>query len=200
MKYALVGLSFAASLGAPLQSANAQAFGIEMGAPASELNGATLVDNSGPLKVYKLTKPPKPHSEFETYQILATDKEGICKVAAIGKDHSPDQAGYDVRAAYNGLRDSLKEKYGNGQEYDFIRSTALWDAYDEFAMSLVQGERTLAFFLTPDTANALPPGVRSIALEAEAVSSKSTYVTLGYEFENFDRCRAERTLNDEDGL
>lgn len=63
---------------------SAQAFGFELGTPVSSLKGAEIVNEDGPLKTYKLETPPLPHSEFSSYMVLATEREGICKVAGIG--------------------------------------------------------------------------------------------------------------------
>lgn len=106
---------------------SAQAFGFGMGTPVSSLKGAEIANEDGPLKTYKLETAPFPHSEFSSFMVLATEREGICKVAGIGRDHQNDADGYDIRAAFDALSDGLKAKYKGGRKYDFLHRGSIWD-------------------------------------------------------------------------
>lgn len=202
MKFISIVLAYTLLAFGVAQTSSAQAFGIQMGQNPAELAGAILIENQtqGELKAYQMKTAPQPHSEFESYTIWATDDLGVCKVVGIGKDHSPDKSGYGIRNAYSELKGALTSKYGQGKEFDFLHGGSIWNEMDEFAMSLKQGERTLASYFDRDEQNELPDEIVAISLQAHATGSRTTFLMLQYEFENFEACKAAQLKLDNNGL
>ena len=66
------------------------------------------------------------------------------------------------------------------------------DDYDEFMMSLTQEERYLSSFWPEEDSNRrLKENIKMISLSANGLSSHKGYINLGYEFENFEQCKAD---------
>lgn len=171
--------------------ASAQAFGIEKGTPIESLQ---VVREVRPSEF--MIAVPKPHSEFESYVVIAPPEVGVCHVRGIGKDHDNDRYGSSVKSAFTKLSSALSNTYGANDNYDFIRNGALWDGADEWVMSIRQSERTYATFWT----ETLPAGLESVLLGVEALSSDTAYITLGYDFDNRDECDRIRDSQNESGL
>jgi hypothetical protein len=178
-------------------NADAQAFGIRMGQKVASLDGAVEHKESRgrATRQYSVKTVPLPHSEFESYTVLETTKQGICKVVGIGKTHSADKYGVSLRSAFDDLDAALTSKYGEGKKFDFLHSGSIWSDADEFAMSLRLEERSLSKFWEMNEG-----AISSIALTAHALSPTDTYLRINYEFTNFEDCIAENKLGDQDGL
>jgi hypothetical protein len=178
--------------------AMAGVFGIEMGTPLSRLD-VVKVRKTAPLGIYEINVP-KPNSEFEAYMVVLTPKTGVCKIMGIGKDHPGDISGAEIRGVYSHLSDALTEKYGKHKTFDFIKAGSIWKDEGDFAMSLYQKERTLETFWDAEEASTLPSDLSSIDLQVTASSRSSTYLTLAYEFSNWDQCSQAREESDTSGL
>ena len=174
--------------------AQGQAFGVAMGDPASKYSAVS----TGTRFQFKI-KVPQPNSEFEFYLAIATPETGICKVSGIGKDRE-NKYGTEVKSAYDQLTAALTGRYGNAKSFDFLRPGAIWDGPDEFVWSIYKDERVLSAFWTRGDGASLPSNISAIGLSVEAVNASAAYISLGYEFANFDRCGAIRKSSDNTGL
>ena len=179
-------------------AAHGQAFGVKPGAPVSDYSARPAPGVADP-NFFVITVP-QPNSEFETYTAVATPETGICSVSGIGVTHRNDEYGVATKSAFADLRQALTSRYGAGQDFDFLRSGALWDEPREWVWSIYKKERTLASFWTVENGSSLPAGVHAIALEANAAGSSSPYVSLKYEFTNFSRCKSIRERQENNGL
>lgn len=176
--------------------ANAAAFGIEMGTPLSSLGNVQRRDAPN---VYEVT-PPQPHSEFDTYLVLAAPVHGVCKIVGIGKDHLGDRDGTSVRGRAAELTSTLTAKYGSSKLYDFLHAGSIWKDAGDWAMALRLKERSYARFWNREFASTLPSDVEGITLEAGATGPSTTYLRLTYEFTNMDQCLAPQKKKDEGSL
>jgi len=168
-----------------------QAFGINMGQSISSLD---IIEEPG-TGVYQVNVP-LPHNEFDSYLVVATENFGACKVSGIGKSHGNDRYGTSVRSSFRKLSEALENKYGKPTEdFDFLRPDALWDDSDEWVMAILQNERFLNKFWTN-----LNGDVKGIGLGVSALGSSSSYVSLGYQFSNFDDCVEEINSSGNKGL
>jgi len=175
---------------------DAQAFGVNMGDPVSKYGGKLTQHGK---HQYRITVP-LPNKEFESYLAYATPETGICKVSGIGRNYENDDYGTDVRVAYGNLRAALTAKYGNAKSFDFIVSGALWDEPREFVWSILKDERSISSYWDRDEGSNIPPNIAIIGLRVKAVSSRATYISLGYEFTNMDRCEAIARSSENRGL
>jgi hypothetical protein len=176
-------------------TAMAGPFGVTMGKPVAIYAGRPSTVKG----VYKVTAP-QPYSEFESYSVVATASSGVCKIWGIGRDHSNDRYGTDVRSAYDRLKSILDSKYGKSEEFSYLKSGALWKDSNEWVMSIRQKERTVITFWSVKDGPPLPDGLVSISLEIKATSSDTAYIDLTYEFENFKSCKTTLSAQDADGL
>ena len=76
------------------------------------------------------------------------------------------------------------------KRHDFLRSGSIWDEPEDWAMGLYKEERVLQSFWTFSPARS-EDGVQAVYLTANALSSSKGYVSLFYEFSNFDQCSKE---------
>lgn len=179
--------------------ATAQAFGVRMGAPVREYGGKRPAGVDNPY--YFSIDVPKPNGEFESYSALATPQTGICKVSAIGKTHENDAYGTEAKSAFSSLRLALRSRYGPSEDFDFIRNDALWDEPREWVWSIYKEERSVASFWTKEAGASLPAELKAIALDVNSVSpTDGAYLSLSYEFTNFDECKAVISRAESRGL
>lgn len=189
-----LGIALAvASLSAP---AYAQAFGVNAGDPVSKYSGKQSLAGK---QYYFQISVPQPNGEFESYTAFATPQTGICKVSGLGRNHD-DAYGSSLRQSFTRLSNALNERYGTGDQIDFIRTGALWDEPREFIWSIYKDERMLVTYWTPGSGATLPKGLQAVALDTRAVSSSNAYLVLTYEFDNFNRCKQIMESADNQGL
>lgn len=162
---------------AALSTSNAHAdsaFGIEYG---GELPSGSIDIDDG---FFTVSSPPKPHSMFEIYSVKYTAVTGVCYITAISETFENDKYGIKATAAYDKLAEALDGKYGpNGDAWETLKADALWDDADEFAMSLVQGDREHARWFKPTTDSQKEFDYVQIAIKA--LDRSDTYITLRYE-------------------
>lgn len=168
-------------------AAAAGPFGLEMGMPASKLQ---VIGKSQAPNTFRIA-PPSPDAEFTAYVVVASPKDGVCKVFAYGKIHENDADGATIRTVFNSVKADLAKQYGASGDFDFVDGTSPWIGRANYAMALRESHRTLASFWDPSEESTLPSDITAIKLEARAASASGTYVTVAYEFQNFDQCSAE---------
>lgn len=175
------------------QSSNAQAFGVRMGDSVANYAG-TPGSGKGQYKI----KVPQPNSEFESYLALTTPETGICAVTGLGRDHK-DAYGSEIRASYNKLKSVLTERYGDVEEYDFLKFKSIWNKPNEFNWGIYKQERTLAAFWKGGT-SPQNENIESVGMIVKSVNPDSAYISLRYEFRNIDRCMETKNKTDNAGL
>lgn len=176
-------------------------FGLRLGMPMAELRHS--VPSMHPVQgtqAFETATVPRPHSDFESYIILATARQGLCKVVGIGKSTMNDAYGEQLRSIFDRLVAALTEKYGEPQRLDNLRAGSIWNEPRDWMMSLRQNERTLFVLWPQQGQDSVGPGVRGVVLEARATSSNSGYVRLTYEGMNFRACQTELQSSDKDAL
>ena len=188
----LAGLTFAAS---PLLAQRPQLgtgpFGLPMGTTLAQLASFGPTEESDAKGFYKLRTVPKPHEDFETYIVAVSEKQGLCKIMAIGKDVSTSAQGYELRSAFESLDKILLEKYGDRKNFDFLNAGSIWDEPKDFMMGLVKKERTLSSYWDQSQGSHFTDHVNAITLETTALHSDVGYLQLRYEFENTKACLEE---------
>lgn len=171
------------------------AFGIEYGGELP--NNARETETAG---YYRVPSPPKPHSLFEGYAVHYTPETGVCMIYAFSKTFENDKYGTKAKEKYNSLGVSLKKKYGpNGDKWEELKASALWKDPDEFAQSLVTGDRNHSRWFKPAAGS--NSEFDYIEINIEALDSSKTYITLRYQnYELFDKCRAILDQADDSSL
>ena len=151
------------------------AFGIEYGGELPE--SAEQTERTG---LYRVPSPPKPHSLMEGYNVIYTPETGVCAIASYTKTFENDKYGTKATEAYDRLVKALNKKYGpNGDIWEELKSTALWDEPDEFARSLVAGDRNHARWFEPTAGSDVE--FDYVQIKVGALGSSETYLSLRYE-------------------
>ena len=176
--------------GLPLEAGPLQ--GVNLGDPYQTIGGI--------LSLYKVDKPPNPHSLFELYSVLVHNDLGILEIKGFGKTNENDKYGQDVRSDFDRVVKSLDGKYGTNlkhivnksvsgdqsgtaQTLDFLRSSSVLKRDDDFLRALQAGDRFLSkrYYL-----EGYDP-LSMISVAARARSSTQSYLTVRYAATSFDR-------------
>jgi len=175
-------------------------FGLNMGLSTAEAKAAIpdLEESDQGPRIYRADSVPVPHPDFESYSLLISQKSGLCKIVAIGKDIKSGDAGYEVRSAFDALDKAITSKYGNGKKYDF--TSQRHDSPQFWMMHLLDKNRTLAKVWDNDEGSNLTSNLTSIILEAGATSMSTGYLVMSYEFQNMSDCAAEAEAEKNKGL
>jgi hypothetical protein len=197
MRLALLSLAaIAVAFPAPVVNtalAQAEPFGLRMGMTAAEIQratGAKAVDGSP--GVFRSSRVPQPHSEFEEYKFVVAPSTGLCKVWATGKTVENDAYGVALHSRFDNLQEALDQKYGPHKNYDQLSEGSIWREPREWMMALKQKERTLtSFWGTLENAGKTPAPITAVQLNASALDSSSGWLTLYYEFSNSTKCLDE---------
>jgi len=170
------------------------AFGIEYGGELP--SGAVDVDDG----YFRVSTPPKPHSSFETYAVKYHTETGVCFITALSKTFENDKYGTQAKTEYDKLVAALDRKYGpEGDRWEELKAEALWDDADEFAMSLLEGDRNHARWFLPsaDSKNEF----NYVQIEINAIDSSKTYIKLDYNNRILNEdCTAKISEADNDSL
>ena len=180
-----------APFGLPLEAGPLRS--IDLGDPSKVIGGI--------LSEYRVDNPPNPHPLFASYIVLAHDELGILKITGIGKANNNDKYGQAVRGAFDRVVKSLDGKYGTNlrhianesvssgdrsgiaQTFDYLKSSSIWNRDDDFLRALVDDDRVLAKYYNLEGYDPLS----NISVEAKALSSSKSYLTIRYEATSFGR-------------
>jgi hypothetical protein len=185
-------------------SAGAGPFGFEKGMKQSEVislvgRGAVDTKFSGDPDRLVLTTAPKPHPAFDGYILLFSPKDGLIKIAAVGKSLKVDAHGTELKQAFNDVVEGMSPKYGSPEIVD-IPTTKLFREPDEWMMAIYHKDRALAAYwlLTTPNNHISAFHITAIALDAVGVSSDKGYVGLKFEFEGFPDYNAHRKAREDE--
>jgi hypothetical protein len=175
-------------------------FGLRMGLSPAEAKAAipSLEESDQGQGIYRASSVPVPHPDFESYSLLFSQKSGLCKIVAIGKDIQSGDTGYEVRSAFDALDKAITSKYGKGKKYDF--TSERYDSPEFWMMHLLKKNRTLAKIWSIEEGSNLTSNLGSIALEAGATDMSTGYLVMRYEFQNMPDCVAEGEAEKNKGL
>ncbi len=124
-------------------------------------------------KLYFCPSAPSPVSSFMGYGLVVHDGR-LARVMALTETLEADRYGLSLRAEYSALKELLVDRYGEpGEDYDFIRTGAMFKAPEYFAASLKEGERQLSCIWKT--------GGASLMLSGHGMSFDSTSIRLVYD-------------------
>lgn len=130
------------------------------------------------------------HPDFESYMFVVTPEHGLCKVVALGKTINTNVFGADVKSEYESLLNAITAKYGApSSTFDTLLAGSIWRDPNDWMMGLFKKERNLTSYWTLSTIKNLPDSLQSIMISASGLSPNKGYIHLGYEFDNFDKCK-----------
>jgi len=93
-----------------------------------------------------------------------------------------DAYGNALHSQFDTFQEALDKKYGEHQEFDFLRDGSIWNEPKEWMMGLYKRERVLRSYWGDSTSN-----IR-VELKASGLGSSDGWLTLYYEFANSSKC------------
>jgi hypothetical protein len=175
------------SLAAQTVSSADGPFGLRMGMTVRQLRALGTLKLEQP-SVYSFASPPKPHPKIESFLLVVTEAEGLCKLIATSKTFDTSVYGTELRDQFDSFQEALEAKYGTSEKVDRLEAGSIWDEGKDWMMALVQKERHLSAIWLAETQLSLPDHIRAISLEASALSRNRGWVSIAYEFWNIDPC------------
>lgn len=178
----------------PVQKQWEGPFGLAMGLRPEQIqaSGVSLTPIPEIPGLMKATSAPLPNSSFNEYLYMFGSDSGLCKVIASTPSITVNSFGDQIKDAFGELNKALTEKYGTPETLQFVQSGSIWKDNNDWMMALAKEERHHASYWTLKKLKNLPNNISSIGLSAKADSPYKGYVSLGYEFSNFDSCQEER--------
>ena len=165
-------------------------FGLRMGMTLADL--ARFHPQADPhAGVYQIDTAPAGQPEFVNYLLLISPHQGLCKVIGTGRPMETSESGEELRDAFDRLEAVLLQKYGDGDAVDDLKAGSLWSAPEDWLRSLREHDRDYeTVWRSRDLP--LPPNLKTVALQAKAIRTPGIgFVSLVYEFTNFDACLQE---------
>ena len=158
-------------------------FGFSCG--ASKQAVSSLV---GPLKEegvnqYSTATAPNPFPNVGYYLLTISPTQGLLKVTAETNDIDTDATGADLINRFHAIEAALTKQYGKPtRQEDFLKPGSIWAGEDEWTLSYMKKERTLAshwVFTPPNLC------VTSIDLTAEVANQTTGAILIGYDFTGY---------------
>ncbi len=166
-------------------------FGVTAGMPIDKLIGLGFAVAGKQLYIGK--RVPVQNDMFEAFVVFAGDKTGLCKITGNTKSISSNGTGAAVRAEFDSMVSLLAAKYGRPDiNIDTLSAGAIWKEPGEWMMSLLKDERTLISAWTKQNPN--------VQVKAYSEYRSLGYLGVTYEFDNFDKCKAEADSSNSNGL
>lgn len=157
-------------------------FGLYMGMKVSDFKEGQL-EKIVPY-VYKISIVPNPHSDFKYYLLMIGPKAGLCCIYASGKTINTSVYGTDLKTAFKEMQEGLTKVYGTpDSSYDFLESGSVWNESNDWMVSLFKKERFLSTFWK---GSSLKNNINYIRLEADVLSFSEGFISVKYEFTNFE--------------
>jgi hypothetical protein len=161
-------------------------FGVEQGSKLTSLGEAKEIAAGK----YTFT-PKKAHPAFETYVALVSDSQGVCWIKAIGKDITTSTYGTELKSKFSTFKDKLSKVYGENENYDYLMPDSIWDEPKDYMPALMKKERVLASVWSAEYNSKMKDNLKSLVLIVSGSTRESGYMSIEYEFNNYEACKKE---------
>lgn len=185
----VISVSAAPFAQAPRQPAQTDAtpFGLSMGMTRQQVEAvAGPLHNTGGLP--QLAKVPRPHQAFMSYNVLLSQKHGLCVINAVSKPVQLNAFGDQLKTAMKEIVTQLTPRYGPPTPVDILKTGSIWDEPEDWSTAIAKEERIFGFFWSPPKD---APSLSSVEMVAKGASSSLGAFILTYRAKEFDACKAE---------
>jgi hypothetical protein len=165
----------------PRKQKPAGPFGFTCGMTTQAITGLV-----GPLKQegvdeYSTTTAPKPYPNVGYYSLTISPAQGLLRVSAETNDIQTDSDGADIIKEFHAIESDLTQQYGKPtRQEDFLKPGSVWAGQDEWTLSYMKKQRTLASHWTFPA----PKGcVTAIDLIAEVADTNIGEVMMRFDFQ-----------------
>jgi hypothetical protein len=132
---------------------------------------------------YSTATAPTPFPNVGYYLLTISPTQGLLKVAAETNDIETDTTGVDLINQFHTIEAELTKQYGKPtRQEDFLKPGSIWAGEDEWTLSYMKKERTLAshwVFTPPNHC------VTSIDLTAEVANQTTGAILIGFDFNGY---------------
>jgi hypothetical protein len=172
-----------------------------MGMTLRELAPYRPVAGTRSAGTYTLSRAPNAQPEFVQYAVVLSPRLGVCKVVAVTRAVQTSEFGDELRRAFARLEELLAGKYGEGFRRDELKEGSTWTEPRDWMASLRERDRTYLTIWAPQVGADLPSNLNGLVLKANSSSAPgSGFVSLTYEFSNWDECRRDLNLQRSDAF
>ena len=191
---------FALMINLPISPTSAQQFGLNMGQTATQIKSSGIkLEKISVDSAWRTSYLPYGNKMFDDYMLTIGTKSGLCRITAWISGIEDSQYGTTTRDKYTSLQDALNKRYGEGKEFDFLRSGAIWKDNHEWMRSMYKNERVLVtYWMEPNKAR--NNNLKSLKLEVSGTSPETSMINVTYEFNNIGACITERTETQNNNL
>lgn len=167
-------------------------FGIEQGQSKNALELRNVAPHGG---IYNLRSVPRRHPDFEVYAAEISERFGVCRVSAGSMMFRKDRFGTDVRSKFEEIVQELEDIYGRGKRFQHLKAGPRWHERRDWVMSITQNERMHRYEWSVAHGSKLKDGIKYIKLRVQGIGEDVSFIALEYDFENRDKCLAEKAQN-----
>ncbi len=179
---ALVGVSAGQAPSAAAQNTSGP-FGFTCGANKQAISSLVGSLKEEGVNQYSTATAPTPFPNVGYYLLTISPTQGLLKVAAETNDIDTDSTGVDLINQFHTTEAELTKQYGKPtRQDDFLKPGSIWAGEDEWTISYMKKERTLASHWTFTPANHC---VTSIDLTVEVASQTTGDILMGFEFNGY---------------
>lgn len=132
---------------------------------------------------YSTPTAPTPFPNVGYYLLTISPTQGLLRVAGETNDIDTDTTGVDLIIQFHTIEAELAKQYGKPtRQEDFLKPGSIWAGEDEWTLSYMKKERTLAshwVFTPPNHC------VASIDLTAEVANQTTGAILIGFDFTGY---------------
>lgn len=121
-----------------------------------------------------LDTAPKPHPNFESYDLIFSPTKGLIKIIALGKNIDTNTAGDQVQNEFHRLDAALTVIYGPPVTVDSLASGSIWKDEGDWTMAVIKKDREL--FSLWDTDKSKAEHIEGVVLEVRMLNQTTGYL------------------------
>jgi hypothetical protein len=178
----LVAVSPAQSTSTITQS-SAGPFGFTCGSNKQTITSLVGQLNPEGTDDYSTATAPAPYPNVGYYRLTISPTQGLLKIAAESNDVDTDTSGTELIRQFHAIEAELTKQYGKPtQQEDSLKPGSIWAGDNEWTLSYMKNQRTLASHWSFSTPNQC---VTSIDLTAEVASQTAGAVLIVFDLKGY---------------
>jgi hypothetical protein len=167
----------------PAPQSGAGPFGFTCGSNKQAITGLVGQLKEESLNQYSTATAPNPFPNVGYYLLTISPTQGLLKVTAETNDIETDTTGVDLINHFHTIEAELTKQYGKPtRQEDFLKPGSIWAGEDEWTLSYMKKQRTLASHWEFTPANHC---VTSIDLTAEVANQTTGAVLIDFDFTGY---------------
>lgn len=165
-------------------------FGLEQGMTLEQIKKITILEKGDFNYIYLAKQLPKGSDEVFGYVFTITPKTGLCRIVTVSQGISVSPDGKELINEFNAYAKVLSKKYGDSsKKFDYLKVDSIWTGKKNWMYSMLERDRSLAYYWQSEKNKILPDSISLIGLEALAAGGvKFGILEMVYEFNNFKHC------------